>query len=359
MKRSFAQTLVAAGAVVLAAGCGPLLHKHTGGLIGDPGEVVVNDFDFGKLESNTLDVAEDYFDETNASAFEEETRVFVPTVRLLFNTRQGAAASAQGRTTRAGYSTTVKVKMNLAGVDNKTFQKIADETWADLKTRLEGLGLEVVDPAKYQDSENWKKLTDKDVNKEGIKPFDIYGGEFVFTTPEGMPAYTYPGEEGGLSVFGAFNLSNRADMIEQDIAKELGKVLVVVPTYVIDFAKCYTQGGTFSNTAKAECKPVMILRYNTVMKYVSTEKLDGFMSAQSAAGQVNLTENVETNADFGTVTEIDTDSFELYIPYHSYSGSETGVYAVNADPEKFAAAAQKVIDAGNQMIFAIVKDEIK
>ena len=305
-------------------GCGPMLYRMTNGMIGDPGEVVVDEFNFSAADSSPAAVAGDYFDETHADSMDKEVRLVIPTVRFLFNTRQGASATAHGSTNRAGYTAKAKVTMNLANVDDKVFQQIADENWARLKSGLEGLGFKIVDPSEYAGNENWKKLLEKDTRKGEVKPIDFYGGEFVMVTPKGMPAYTYPGEEGALSVFGAFNLSSRSDILEQNLAKDLDKAIVVTPTFVIDFAKCYKSGGTFSDTAAAQCKPVMTLRQNTTTKFANMTKMDSFLGAQSAAGQINLTRNIETSENFGSVQEVDSDNTEIWIPYYSYSTSATG-----------------------------------
>lgn len=357
MKFSVTLKACALALVVLAAqGCGPMLYRMTNGMIGDPGEVVVDEFDFSAASSSPAKVAGDYFDETHADSMDSEIRLVIPTVRFLFNTRQGAAASAQGSTNKAGYSASVKVTMNLANVDDKTFQQIADENWAKFKSGLEGLGFKIIDPSEYADNENWKKLVEKD--KGEVKPIDFFGGEFVMVTPKGMPAYTYPGEEGALSVFGAFNLSSRSDILEQNLAKDLDKAIVLTPTFVIDFAKCYKSGGTFSDTAAAQCKPVMTLRHNTTTKFANMTKMDSFLGAQSAAGQINLTRNIETSESFGGVQKVDSDSTEIYIPYYSYTSSSSSVYAVVADAGRYKEVAGKVIGAGIDLTLATIKEEM-
>lgn len=352
----------AALSLALALGaCGNALqqriNKATGGLLAKPGEVEINAFDFAKFEGNPTEVADDFVDDTHVSAFEKETRVVVPTVRFFFNTRRGAAASAQGRTTQAGYNTSVKVTMNLAGVQPEMLQQIADEAWVDVKKQIEGMGLTIVDPAEYKSNEHWQKLLSQ--SKTEKKPIDMWGGEYILVTPTGMPAYTYAGEEGALSAFGAFNLSGRADILEQKLAKDMNKAFVLTPTFVIDFSKCYAAGGMWSNEAAASCVPsVQLLPNNSKLAFSSTEKMDSFFTAQKATGWLILSDPIETNDDFGTVGQIDQSEFELYIPYHSYSGSSSKVFAVKANPEQFKQVALKVVKTGTTLFFAKAKEEL-
>ncbi|HEX7707835.1 MAG TPA: hypothetical protein VF701_15360 [Thermoanaerobaculia bacterium] len=214
------------------------------------------------------------------------TRVAIPGYRVIFTTRSKHTAKAEdwlggvgGGRSSSGAKATMEVV--LGNIDFETFQKIADDSYADFVKRLEATGLEVVPAEAMRATASFQKIKLTPSNSE--KPYTKKSRDgktfFLVAAPSEVPLW-FSNWDGDISDQG-FNQNNSRAVSE--MAKELDAV-VLHPILHVDFATLGGSGGKFAKRATVNAKAAIYVNPSYTLFFIQNAKAGSFARINDGIG---------------------------------------------------------------------------
>lgn len=338
----------AAAAILLTTGCGPMLYKATGGLIGDPGEVVVNEFGWGQEDT----LYKKLVDVHKGGHFKADKKAVIPRVRVAVTQTASAYARADGGLgTTALQTAEVNMMIKLAKIEDSIYQQIAKAAYDDLVVRLKGLGYEILpnDVLTKSKAYQWA-INEKEPNPSIIK--GMMQPEIAYATPPGMPVYFEPGEKSAVGGFVSALTGQNSAMMNMRLVEELDAASITLTIY-IHTIKFYTRGGTFASSAEIQVKPVLQIQ-SASLQYLSAKNRTSMFGNM---GSLSLKKPMETAKPFGTIQ--DDFSFDIdFLQGFGVGDKKRSIKALVVEKDQFAAVSTDLVKSLNRMFELAIKDEL-
>lgn len=337
----------AALAALTAAACGPMIHKATGGKLGQAGEIEVKPIDPAAVAADPKAVAAHYFDRSFTENFKDNATVIVPRFRVAFITKTKAGATAQAALDNSRTQASVRVSTQLDGVDVAQMQAITDAAYANFIDGLKAKGWNLV----TADQLLTKSQLISGVAAKGIKSGEEVSEGIRIFVPTGQPVYYSVGEMSGLSGTASLFSGDNAEQIHQKLLAEQ-KASIMSVDLTVDFTRYLTAGGMLATSAEVQVKPVLSVTPGSRLTFLAVKDLNrvGIGGITIGPGLLTVKAPIESDQSFGQMTQQESTAGDVIAA--AFLNQEKGRYVVQADPARYQAVAGSLLEATTTMMVA-------
>lgn len=280
----------------------------------------------------------------NPKVSAKRPRILVPTYALAL-VRTGKASAFAGGAGAEMAARKASLSTALVGVTDQLAEQLAQEAYDDLMARLGAAGFDVVTPAEIAASPDISRLEVVGTRARGANGMSVYG-------PAGAPLRS------GHPYSTAVLAGSKSAIVFSDISAELD-ALILTPQMAIDYQQLESTGRrTYVGSAQVGAKVWFDVLGGSGAYYVYGQRRG---LGSGPYGGFLLENNHGSTEPFGIMYEVDdrSDSVALHNAFAQAGlGSmyrQSQVYAVEVDPQRYAALVRAAFQGLNTAIVAELK----
>ncbi|MFZ5670943.1 MAG: hypothetical protein ACOY4K_15755 [Pseudomonadota bacterium] len=272
-------------------------------------------------------------------------RIVVPTYALALVRAGKVSAYAAGAGSELAQRRTT-LTTALVGVPDALAESLAEEAWQDLVTRLSAAGFDVVTPEQMLAAPEMARLPVVGTRAEGVNGLSVYG-------PRSAPL------RAGHPYNSAVLAGSRAAIALTDLSIELD-ALVLTPQLAVDYQQLETTGQRmYVGSAQVGARVWFSMLAGSGANFLVGTSRKGLGSGPW--GGFTLAQNRGTPERFGVMYEVDDRSDSAAV-HNAFARAGLGslyrqsqVYAVEVDPNRYAALVRAAFQGLNAAIVAELK----
>lgn len=280
----------------------------------------------------------------NPKVSAKRPRILVPTYALAL-VRTGKASAFAGGAGSEMAARKASLSTALVGVSDQLAEQLAQEAYDDLMARLGTAGFDVVTPAEIAASPDISRLEVVGTRARGTNGMSVYG-------PAGAPLRS------GHPYSTAMLAGSKSAIVFSDISAELD-ALILTPQMAIDYQQLESTGRrTYVGSAQVGAKVWFDVLGGSGAYYVYGQRRG---LGSGPYGGFLLENNHGSTEPFGIMYEVNdrSDSVALHNAFAQAGlGSmyhQSQIYAVEVDPQRYAALVRAAFQGLNAAIVAELK----